>query len=42
MSKKLVLSFSEGEEGEVPDEVEEEEVVAKEENPILKDSLDKQ
>jgi len=38
---KTEWAYSGGEEGEVPDEVEEEVIVPKEENEILKDSLDK-
>ena len=38
---KTEWAYSGGEEGEVPDEVDEEVVVPKEENAILKDSLDK-
>lgn len=38
---KTEWAYSGGEEDDTPDEVEEEEVVVKEENPILKDSLDK-
>ena len=39
---KTEWAYSGGDDDDVPDEVEEEEVVVKEENPILKDSLDKQ